>query len=44
MTSIVLPQTLIGTLTGTWITLPDTTPGELAACASASESAKAGAP
>ncbi|GAA3035772.1 hypothetical protein GCM10020000_11590 [Streptomyces olivoverticillatus] len=40
-TSIVFPQMLIGIWIGIWMTLPEMTPGEPAATAPASESAKA---
>src|SRR5690606_40013232 len=43
ITLTVLPQTLTGMWTGTWITLPERTPGEPIAAPWAPESAKAGA-
>lgn len=39
----VLPHALTGTATGTWMTLPEKTPGEPVAAPSAPESAMAGA-
>jgi hypothetical protein len=41
MTSMLLPHTFSGMCTGTWMTLPETTPGEPTAAPLAPASAKA---